>query len=36
MNTEKKQWIAPQATEMKVNSGYWSVTNHAENATYSS
>lgn len=22
MNTEKKQWIAPQATEMEVNSGW--------------
>lgn len=21
MNTEKKQWIAPQATEIEVNSG---------------
>ncbi len=22
MNTEKKQWIAPQATEIEVNSGW--------------
>ena len=22
MNTEKKQWIAPQATEIEVNGGY--------------
>lgn len=25
MNTEKKQWIAPQATEMEVNTGWHKV-----------
>ncbi len=32
MNTEKKQWIAPQATEIEVNSG---TTNAAIESTIS-
>lgn len=34
MNTQKKQWIAPQATEIEVNSGGGALP--VENAYYSS
>lgn len=34
MKNEKKQWIAPEATEMEVNTG--GPVNSVENATYSS
>ncbi len=34
MNTEKKHWIAPQATEIEVNGGFTIGGN--EGATYSS
>lgn len=33
MNIEKKQWIAPQATEIEVNSGVY-YTSIAEGAFY--
>lgn len=33
MNIEKKQWIAPQATEIEVNSG--TVNNQAEQTSTS-
>lgn len=32
MNTEKKQWIAPQATEIEVNSGTFN--GNYEHASY--
>ncbi len=32
MNTEKKQWIAPQATEIEVNGG--GITDILENGFY--
>ena len=34
MNIEKKQWIAPQATEMEVNSGITPST--VENTSFTS
>jgi hypothetical protein len=34
MNTEKKQWIAPQATEIEVNNG--GVPDPSEGGSYSS
>jgi hypothetical protein len=34
MNTEKKQWIAPQATEIEVNTG--GITSVNEGITYGS
>ena len=34
MNTEKKQWIAPQATEIEVNGG--NITAPPEEFNYSS
>lgn len=33
MNIEKKQWIAPQATEIEVNTG--AVNGYYEHASYS-
>ncbi len=32
MNTEKKQWIAPQATEIEVNNGSHKV--HSTESSY--
>ena len=34
MNTEKKQWIAPQATEIEVNFHYKGINNGNEASVY--